>query len=54
MSVKRLEGRLSNDSYVKNAPKEVVDQTKDQLEQEQELLGKVSEELQRFRGALAN
>ena len=54
MSVKRLEGRLSNEGYVKNAPKEVVDQTKDQLEQEQKLLGKVSEELQRFRGALAN
>ncbi len=54
MSVKRLEGRLGNDSYTKNAPKEVVEQTKAQLNTEKELLDKVTEELKRFREALSN
>lgn len=52
MSVKRLESRLGNEGYVKKAPKDVVEQTKQQLASETEQLHKVTEELRRFRGAL--
>lgn len=46
--IKQLEGRLGNDSYVKNAPKAIVDQTRDQLTTAQEQLHKLQEEHQRF------
>jgi valyl-tRNA synthetase len=47
-SISRLEGRLSNESYVKNAPKQVVEETKKQLEEEKERLAKLTAELQTF------
>lgn len=47
-SITRLEARLANKSYVSNAPKTVVQQTKDQLKNEQVLLVKVLQELETF------
>jgi valyl-tRNA synthetase len=47
-SIERLEGRLANKSYVHGAPKAVVQQTKDQLKNEQALLAKVQQELASF------
>lgn len=47
-TITQLNGRLSNDSYVKNAPKAIVEQTRDQLENAKEQLQKLSEERSRF------
>jgi valyl-tRNA synthetase len=47
-SIKQLETRLANKDYVKHAPKEVVGQTKDQLQAAQELLISIDQERQRF------
>ena len=47
-SITRLEARLSNKDYLKKAPKSVVEQTKQQLTEEKELLAKVAKELQSF------
>jgi valyl-tRNA synthetase len=46
--IEKLKGRLSNESYVNNAPKEVVEQTKTQLKEQQMLLEKVENELKTF------
>jgi valyl-tRNA synthetase len=46
--IKSLEGRLSNKAYVQNAPKQIVDQTKQQLQEAQATLTKVREEHNRF------
>lgn len=46
--IKNLEKRLANKSYVANAPKEVVDQTKNQLTENQEKLKTMQAELKRF------
>ena len=46
--VKQLESRLANKSYVQNAPKEVVEQTKQQLAETKELLQTIEQEQQRF------
>jgi valyl-tRNA synthetase len=46
--IKQLEGRLNNESYVKNAPKELVAQTKDQLKEAKGLLSSLNKETQRF------
>lgn len=46
--VAQLEGRLSNKAYVKNAPREIVNQTKQQLEEAKALLKNVTEEYVRF------
>jgi valyl-tRNA synthetase len=46
--IKQLEGRLSNDNYVKNAPKAIVDQTHDQLAEAKEQLKKLQAEHERF------
>lgn len=48
--ISQLEGRLGNQNYVNNAPKEIVDQTKQQLSEAQELLESISQEQQRFAG----
>jgi valyl-tRNA synthetase len=48
MLVKRLEDRLANKQYIANAPKKVVAETKQQLEQEKEILGKLQSETKRF------
>jgi len=47
-AIQRLEGRLSNKSYVSNAPKELVAETKQQLAEQKELLTAVEAEIQRF------
>lgn len=47
-SIKQLESRLSNKNYVQNAPKAVVEQTKDQLQAAKDLLDKLSIDKQKF------
>lgn len=47
--IKNLEGRLKNKSYVENAPKELVEQTRQQLADAHETHAKTSGELERFR-----
>lgn len=47
-TIERLESRLSNENYTKNAPKNVVQQTKDQLVNEKVLLDKLVQELATF------
>ena len=44
----QLEARLSNDSYVKNAPKKLVDETKDQLTEAKTVLANIAVEQERF------
>lgn len=48
IAIKRLEGRLSTDSYVKNAPKKLVEETKVQLLDAQNQAKQISEEIKRF------
>ncbi|MDZ7744439.1 MAG: valine--tRNA ligase [Candidatus Saccharibacteria bacterium] len=47
-NVDQLEKRLANKAYVKQAPKELVAQSKQQLKEARELLEKVTEEYKRF------
>lgn len=47
-TIAQLEGRLSNDSYVKNAPKHLVDETRAQLESARQQAQKLLEEQTRF------
>ncbi len=47
-SIARLEARLANASYVRSAPKKVVDQTRAQLEEAKQLLANLDTEAQRF------
>jgi valyl-tRNA synthetase len=47
-TVKQLEKRLANKSYVDNAPKEIVQQTKDQLAAAKDQLSAIEAEQQRF------
>jgi valyl-tRNA synthetase len=44
----QLQGRLQNDAYVKNAPKQVVNQTKDQLKEAETVLERLQAEHARF------
>ena len=46
--VKSLEARLANKNYVKQAPKAIVDQTKDQLSENKQLLEKIAAQQARF------
>lgn len=46
--IDQLQARLGNDSYVQNAPKEVVDQTRAQLEAANEILENIATEQERF------
>lgn len=46
--IERLQSRLNNKDYIKNAPRDVVDQTKQQLEEAKELLVSLETEKQRF------
>lgn len=48
-SIKQLESRLTNQAYVKNAPKAVVEETKNQLKTAQEFLATLEAEAQRFK-----
>jgi valyl-tRNA synthetase len=45
----QLEARLSNKSYVDNAPHQVVDQTRDQLQEAKQRLESIASEAARFR-----
>lgn len=47
-SITQLENRLNNADYVKNAPKEVVEQTKQQLKESKDMLSTIEKEIQRF------
>jgi valyl-tRNA synthetase len=47
-AIKQLEARLANKDYVKHAPRQVVDQTKQQLTDARELLASIDREHQRF------
>jgi valyl-tRNA synthetase len=47
-TIERLEARLANKSYAKHAPKEIVEQTKDQLEEAQKSLESLEQEYKRF------
>lgn len=46
--ITQLEGRLASDSYVKNAPKHIVEQTRTQLKEAVQQIQKLSEEQARF------
>lgn len=47
-SIERLNARLSSDSYISKAPKNIVEQTKNQLRDEQAQLAKIETELKSF------
>lgn len=47
-SMKLLEGRLSNDSYIQNAPEHLVAETRQKLEETKELLESIEESYKRF------
>ena len=49
--IKQLEARLANKSYVNNAPKEVIEQTRQQLTEASGLLAGIEQEQQRFGAA---
>jgi valyl-tRNA synthetase len=46
--IAQLEGRLNNKSYVDNAPRKVVDQTREQLKEARELLESLDKEYERY------
>lgn len=46
--VKQLEGRLANKNYVENAPKDIVEQTRAQLAEAQQVLDNIAQEIARF------
>ncbi len=48
-SIGQLEGRLSNESYIKQAPGRLVDETRDQLKSQQTQLKALEQELSRFK-----
>jgi valyl-tRNA synthetase len=50
--IKQLEGRLSNSNYVDKAPKELVEETKQQLETEKALLNTLRTEIDSFQKSL--
>ncbi len=49
-SIAKLKGRLDNPSYAKNAPKELVDQTRSQLKNEEDRLAIAKSDLERLGG----
>ncbi|MBI1857077.1 valine--tRNA ligase [Candidatus Saccharibacteria bacterium] len=49
--VERLETRLANKAYTKNAPKELIEETRTQLEEAKELGSKLYNEYERFSGS---
>jgi valyl-tRNA synthetase len=49
--IANLKARLSNDSYVANAPQEIVEQTRQQLDSEKELLDALETEIKQFQNA---
>ena len=51
-TIASLQARLNNDSYVKNAPKQIVKQTKDQLADAEASLVRIKTEHERFSSAV--
>ncbi len=51
-AVQSLEGRLANKSYVDKAPKELVEESRSQLEEEKQRLIKIEDDLSTFSGQL--
>jgi valyl-tRNA synthetase len=51
-TIKRLKDRLTNKNYVEKAPKVLVEESKLQLAKEEELLYKVTAEIESFRRSL--
>lgn len=51
LSVERLKARLANKSYVKNAPKKLVEETKQQLKEAEQRLAQVNTEISSFKSA---
>jgi len=49
-SIERLEQRLGNANYINKAPKQVIQQTKDQILHEKELYAKLNNEIKTFEG----
>jgi len=47
-SIEQLNKRLSNENYVKNAPRSVVEQTKDQIKSAEEAIETIKSEITRF------
>jgi valyl-tRNA synthetase len=47
-TVKQLESRLANKSYVENAPKAIVDQTNTQLKEARDMLDKLAQQYEGF------
>ena len=47
-SINQLQGRLSNESYTRNAPKKIVEQTQEALAKEMEILKTLKTELENF------
>lgn len=47
-TVSQLEGRLANKEYVKRAPKQLVDETKEQLKAAQALAAKIDQEITQY------
>lgn len=47
--IKQLQARLANKSYVDNAPKQLVEETRDQLKSAQDQLEKIKHEQERYR-----
>ena len=54
LSVERLKARLANKSYVDNAPKKLVEETKQQLAESEQRLIQVNTELDNFKSASAD
>lgn len=52
--VARLRGRLSNEAYTKNAPKQIVQETRAQLTEAEALYIKLTTEYERFAGQTSN
>ena len=48
VAIKLLEARLANKSYIDNAPEELVEETRSQLETEKTQLAKIEEDLKTF------
>jgi len=53
-TIKQLETRLSNKSYISNAPEKIIRQSRDQLASVKNLRSKIDTELSNFESATKN
>ena len=51
-TIANLEGRLANENYTKNAPKKIIEETKQQLADEKILLERIGNEVETFERAM--